>query len=114
MIALYSRCQLYGDNPEKCVNLRCFFTDDTVMTIAVAEAIMQGEKVVCGRGIDSYGGVYVAPDIFIDSMKKWGRLYPNCGYGSRLEKWLFSSKFAQNRFWVNLKSGFVYNLKRLN
>jgi ADP-ribosylglycohydrolase len=32
----------------------CFFTDDTVMTIAVADAIMNGEKVTHGGGIDSY------------------------------------------------------------
>jgi len=44
---------------------RGFFTDDTVMTIAVAEAIMDGGK----------------KDHFINSMKKWGRLYPNSGYG---------------------------------
>ena len=39
----------------------CFFTDDTVMTIAVADAVMNGG----GR------------DDFIDSLKKWGRLYPH-------------------------------------
>ena len=36
---------------------RCSFTDDTVMTIAVADAIMNGAKL----------------DDFIDSMKKYGR-----------------------------------------
>ena len=30
----------------------CFFTDDTVMTIAVADAIMQGEEITAGDGID--------------------------------------------------------------
>ncbi|MBR4335622.1 MAG: ADP-ribosylglycohydrolase family protein, partial [Clostridia bacterium] len=43
----------------------CFFTDDTVMTCAVAEAIMKGGK----------------PDDFIDEMKRLGRLYPDAGYG---------------------------------
>ena len=38
----------------------CFFTDDTVMTCAVAEAIMNG-----GQKVD-----------FIDAMKKYGRMYP--------------------------------------
>ena len=36
----------------------CFFTDDTVMTCAVAEAIMNGGQ----------------KDDFIDAMKKYGRL----------------------------------------
>ena len=52
----------------------CFFTDDTVMTCAVAEAVMNGGK----------------RDDFIDAMKKYGRMYPDAGYGGRFEGWLFS------------------------
>ena len=52
----------------------CFFTDDTVMTCAVAEAIMNG-----GR-----------KDDFIDAMKKYGRMYPDAGYGARFGNWLDS------------------------
>lgn len=51
----------------------CFFTDDTVMTCAVADAIMQGGS----------------RDDFIDSMKKYGRMYPDAGYGGRFSGWLF-------------------------
>ncbi len=53
----------------------CFFTDDTVMTCAVAEAVMNG------------GG----ENDFIDAMKKYGRMYPNAGYGGRFGEWLISS-----------------------
>ena len=52
----------------------CFFTDDTVMTCAVAEAVMNGGK----------------RDDFIDAMKKYGRMYPDAGYGGRFGSWLFS------------------------
>ena len=52
----------------------CFFTDDTVMTCAVAEAVMNGGE----------------RDDFIDAMKKYGRMYPNAGYGSRFHEWLNS------------------------
>lgn len=52
----------------------CFFTDDTVMTIAVAEAIMKGGE----------------RDDFIDAMKKYGRMYPDAGYGGRFRHWLFT------------------------
>jgi len=79
----------------------CFFTDDTVMTVAVADAIMQGEKVMLGGGIDSYESLYVAPDIFIDSMKKWGRLYPDSGYGGRFGSWLFSDDREPYNSWGN-------------
>lgn len=63
----------------------CFFTDDTVMTIAVADAIMQGGE----------------RDNFIDSMKKWGRLYPDSGYGGRFGAWLFSDDREPYNSWGN-------------
>ena len=53
---------------------RCRFTDDTVMTCAVAEGIMNG-----GRSDD-----------FIDAKKTYGRMYPYAGYGSRFRSWIQS------------------------
>ena len=52
----------------------CFFTDDTVMTCAVAEAIMNGGE----------------KDDFIDAMKKYGRMYPDADYGARFDAWIRS------------------------
>ncbi len=52
----------------------CTFTDDTVMTCAVAEAVMNGGE----------------KDDFIDAMKKYGRMYPYAGYGGRFREWIFS------------------------
>jgi ADP-ribosylglycohydrolase len=61
----------------------CFFTDDTVMTCAVAEAVMKGAK----------------KDDFIDQMKKYGRIYPNAGYGERFSNWISSdSREPYNSF----------------
>jgi ADP-ribosylglycohydrolase len=61
----------------------CTFTDDTVMTIAVAEGLMNGGK----------------RDDFIDAMKKYGRMYPDAGYGGRFGGWLFSeSREPYNSF----------------
>ena len=51
-----------------------FFTDDTVMTCAVAEAIMNGGQ----------------KDDFIDAMKKYGKMYPDAGYGARFSSWINS------------------------
>jgi len=45
------------------------FTDDSVLTIAVADAILKG-----------------CP--YIDSIRQIGRLYPNCGYGGSFYSWL--------------------------
>ena len=50
------------------------FTDDTVMTFAVAEALMNG------------GG----DENFIRFMKRYGLLYPRAGYGGTFVRWLAS------------------------
>jgi ADP-ribosylglycohydrolase len=63
----------------------CFFTDDTVMTVAVADAIMNGGE----------------SDDFIDAMKKWGRRYPNAGYGGRFGAWLNSDDRKPYNSWGN-------------
>ncbi len=53
----------------------CFFTDDTVMTCAVAEGIMNGGE----------------EKNFVAAMQKYGRMYPDAGYGARFNQWLYSS-----------------------
>ena len=71
----------------------CFFTDDTVMTLAVADAIMQMDQQ------ELWGPK--AERIFSDSMKKWGRLYPNAGYGGRFSQWLVSYDNQPYNSWGN-------------
>ena len=66
-------------------NEKCFFTDDTVMTIAVADALLKGGTT----------------DDFIDSMKEIGRLYPNSGYGGGFANWLFSDSREPYNSWGN-------------
>ncbi len=63
----------------------CFFTDDTVMTIAVAEGLMNGGS----------------EDDFIDAMKKYGRMYPDAGYGGRFGAWLCSEDRKPYNSWGN-------------
>lgn len=56
------------------------FTDDSVMTVAVAEAFM-----------NSFGGDDIAiRSAMVDSMMKWGGRYPEAGYGGRFYYWLRS------------------------
>lgn len=59
----------------------CSFTDDTVMTIAVAEALMD---CALDAGEDEIKTKLIA------SMKKWGKKYPNAGYGARFIHWVLS------------------------
>ena len=55
------------------------FTDDTVMTIAIAEAILYADG-----DLDDLAAEAVA------SMQKLGRLYPYAGYGARFVGWVHS------------------------
>ncbi len=54
------------------------FTDDSVMTIAVAEALMES----AGKSDDEIKSALVK------SMRRWGRKYPNAGYGGMFSYWL--------------------------
>ena len=58
---------------------RCEFTDDTVMTCAVAEALM-----------DSREDFSDLSEKAVASMQRLGRLYPNAGYGARFIHWIFA------------------------
>ena len=48
------------------------FTDDTVMTVAVARGLMQ-----------AYGQEQACREAFIDAMHEYGRAYSRAGYGQR-------------------------------
>ena len=57
------------------------FTDDTVMTVAVAEALMDA-----GPDADEK----IVKEAVIRSMKKWGKKYPYAGYGARFISWVLT------------------------
>ena len=56
------------------------FTDDSVMTVAVAEALMDS----AGKNDDEIRQALTA------SMQKWGKRYPHAGYGGMFLGWLRS------------------------
>ncbi len=62
-------------------NEECSFTDDSVMTIAVADAILQWDM----EGRPSYGRL---SELAETSMRTWGRQYPFAGYGGHFSMWL--------------------------
>lgn len=59
------------------------YTDDSVMSIAVAEALMD---------VGREASVNKVKDMVISSMQKWGRRYPNAGYGVNFSVWLKNDK----------------------
>lgn len=58
----------------------CCFTDDTVMTCAVARALM-----------DSCDDFSDLSEKTVAAMQRIGRQFPNCGYGARFIHWMFSN-----------------------
>ena len=53
------------------------FTDDSVMTIAVAEALLNTMGKTDGE----------VESALVESMQKWGRRYPHAGYGGMFRRW---------------------------
>lgn len=75
------------------------FTDDTVMTMATAVAILKKKD---------YGETY----------KKYGRKYINCGYGAMFKKWILSDDIEPYNSWGNGSAmrvspvGFAFNTEK--
>ncbi|EBD3737660.1 ADP-ribosylglycohydrolase family protein [Salmonella enterica] len=59
------------------------FTDDTVMTVAVAESVMLG-----------YGNAEATKKALIATMHKYGQMFPFAGYGQRFFIWLAQNETA--------------------
>ena len=57
----------------------CGFTDDSVMTIAVAHTLL-----------DSFDGGHLSQSKLVSMMQSYGRLYADAGYGGKFYRWLKS------------------------
>ncbi len=78
---------VYEHRPIKTKDFELFddrstFTDDTVLTVACAEAILSG-----------------AP--YIDAVRRFGRRHPHAGYGGSFLRWLFSENPQPYHSWGN-------------
>ena len=58
------------------------YTDDSVMTIAVAEALLDARD----KGVETDEAA--VKGLLVNSMKRWGRKYPDAGYGGKFIWWL--------------------------
>ena len=59
---------------------KCFFTDDSVMSLAVAKALL-----------DCDGDFVDLSKQAVIKMQSIGRPYHNCGYGGSFYNWMYSS-----------------------
>lgn len=62
----------YKKKPRTIMDKNCFFTDDTIMTVAVADALMHNRDLT-------------------DTIKLYGRTFPDAGYGGTFNQWLNSN-----------------------
>jgi type I restriction enzyme M protein len=58
---------------------KCFATDDSIMSLAVAKAIL-----------DCNGDYRDLSSIAVKNMQVIGRPYPNCGYGGAFQHWIYA------------------------
>ena len=69
----------------------CFPTDDSVMTAAIARALM-----------DSWGDSdQVIRQTIVDAMHYYGHLFPRAGYGGRFSRWLANCDRKPYNSWGN-------------
>jgi ADP-ribosylglycohydrolase len=82
--SIYEFNNLKTENPETIdlFNPECYFTDDTVLTVAVVDAILNG-------------GDYEEP------VCTWARAFPDAGYGERFFDWAHSTKRQPYNSWGN-------------
>ncbi|MGO8671943.1 MAG: ADP-ribosylglycohydrolase family protein [Capsulimonadaceae bacterium] len=66
---------------------RCTYTDDTVLTVAVASVLLGGS-----------GG---NPDAYVDAFHEWYRNYPLAGYGGGFQEWARSELREPYGSWGN-------------
>lgn len=58
---------------------KCFFTDDSVMSLAVCDALLHAKP--------DYSDLN---KMAVESMQRIGRPYPHCGYGGSFYHWMYS------------------------
>lgn len=71
---------------------KCDVTDDSIMTLAIAKAIVETEKIVDTSKGKSDEFYTVLESMTIKYMQEIGMRYPNCGYGGMFRKWIFSKE----------------------
>jgi ADP-ribosyl-[dinitrogen reductase] hydrolase len=71
--SIYEWKRIKTESFEPFLAPEAIFTDDSVLTVAVADALVNGRPPV-------------------ESFKDWGRRYPDSGWGGRFHRWLFSAE----------------------
>lgn len=82
----------------------CFVTDDSIMTLAVAKAIMEtDQEMLCESQQKRQDATYLERLSMntVRYMQLIGRKYPNCGYGCNFSRWIFGENPQAYRSYGN-------------
>jgi len=72
------------------LNHKCHFTDDTVMSLAVCDALLHSGEDADKLTVQA-----------VESMQSVGRCYPHCGYGGNFRHWIFDEHPEPYNSWGN-------------
>ena len=89
--------------PDEMAVGRARFTDDSVMTCAVADGIMNALQKLPSDWYES-GKLSAREEIsrqIVLSLKKYGRAFPRAGYGGSFFRWLRSEESIPYNSWGN-------------
>ena len=95
--ALFVKCKALGEVSEETLKSTIdssSFTDDSVMTLAIADAILRW------RELDE-ASYDTLSKLAIQSMRKFGNMYPLAGYGGTFDIWLQSEEMGPYNSWGN-------------
>lgn len=91
----------YEISEEKLITEICRFTDDTVMTCAVAEGICNALSMLSKDWMSDSNSEEILSGQIRESMQKFGRKYPRAGYGGRFRRWIFEKNPKPYYSWGN-------------
>lgn len=69
-------------------------TDDSIMTLAVAKALMETWDIWSNTSVLSSDRQLAVLNAFTVNMQSMGRAYPNAGYGGSFRRWIWSTLSA--------------------
>jgi len=91
----------YELNNTKNKNFKLFtpsskFTDDTILTIAVADALLEYGQIKKNIFLNTN-----KQKLFTGKLKHWGRRFPSAGYGEMFNEWLISGNSKPYNSYAN-------------
>ena len=76
--------------PLTLVDNNCYFTDDTVLTMGVAEGIMNGLEQSPEDWLNNPETCDNIRQNIHNAVHKYARMFPNAGYGGRFRGWMYA------------------------